>query len=221
MRNDDGKALFADRVFSVEISRAIKLALEAYRAANYRDAIKFGFFELQNARDHYRDSTIVHGTMGMCKVIMDRFVKVQLLLLTPITPHFCDHIWQNVLGMSGSILNEKYPQIVEIDETILAANKYLHDVAHSIRSSLQAELNPRKKKTLEPSGPIIPPNAVEIYVATLKPRTFHQMTRLWPPLNRPCQMQGRRAIGGKGSCSFRTPSTLIYSHLVPSHLEIE
>lgn len=164
LRQDAGDKLFHDRVFAAEMDRAIKMAYDAYEATNYRDALKYGFFELQNARDHYRDATATSGTVGMNANLIKRFMEVQTLLLAPITPHFCEHVWGDVMKKPGSIVQARFPEIVPIQEDLLAAAHYVRQVAHNLRTVLQAERRPKKGAAREGL------NAAEVFVAKCYPK---------------------------------------------------
>lgn len=155
---------FHDRVFQSEINRAIELTRAAYEATHYRDALKYGFFELQNARDRYRDVTSNTGSVGMNWPLICRFMEIQALLLTPITPHFCEFVWSKVLGKNTSIQQELFPEAGPIEHSLLESAAYLQNVAHSLRTSLQSERKPKKGAARENL------NAVEIYVAVAFPK---------------------------------------------------
>lgn len=44
------------------------------------------------------------------------YIRRQALLLSPICPHVAEHIWTKMLKKKGSILNEKWPAVGEINE---------------------------------------------------------------------------------------------------------
>jgi leucyl-tRNA synthetase len=56
----------------------------------------YGFYELQNARDAYREATALTGE-GMHKDLVLMFIEVQALVLQPITTHWSEYIWRDVL----------------------------------------------------------------------------------------------------------------------------
>ena len=184
LREETNEAIFADRVFLTQMNRAVGLAQAAYQNGAYRDAVKYGFFELQNARDQYRDATSLHGNVGMSKALLKRFAHVQALLLLPICPHFAEHVWQNVLGNNSSILYETFPQAGPIDAVLLEEAKYLQDLTHTIRTNLAAERNPRKKKSAT-TNTTADLNAAEIYVASGYPKweedAIEILRRLYDP----------------------------------------
>lgn len=60
-------------------------------------------------RSHMRlPAPVLHrfscGPEGMHRGLVERYVEVSTLLLVPITPHTCDHVWTNVLKRGGSVL---------------------------------------------------------------------------------------------------------------------
>lgn len=70
------------------------------------------FFELQTARDKYRE---LCGAAGMHVDLVFEYIRRQALLLSPICPHVAEHIW-TLLGNETSILNAKWPTVGEINE---------------------------------------------------------------------------------------------------------
>lgn len=71
----------------------IKEAEKHYENMMFKEALKVGFFELQAARDKYRELSLD----GMCRNIVFRFIEVQALLLSPICPHVSEYVW-SLLG---------------------------------------------------------------------------------------------------------------------------
>ncbi len=65
---------YQDRVFDTEMNQLIIMADEAYENMMYRDALKSGFYDLQAARDRYRDITAAGD--GMNWILVKRFIEV-------------------------------------------------------------------------------------------------------------------------------------------------
>lgn len=61
--------------------------------------MRTGFFELQAARDRYRELCGNPELGGECmhKDLILHFIKVQTILLAPICPHVAEHVYQ-ILG---------------------------------------------------------------------------------------------------------------------------
>ena len=89
------KETYSDKVFESEINRAIQVTKQHYDNMMFKEALKSGFFELQSARDRYRE---VSASESLHSGLIMRFIQVQLILLSPICPHICEHIWTTVLG---------------------------------------------------------------------------------------------------------------------------
>lgn len=166
LRSEESELIWADCVFNAEIDRAISVCEDAYEKTHFREAIKAAFFELSNARDRYRDVTSLHGRSGMHLGVLKRFVRVQVLLLSPVASHMTDYIWREVIGEPESIMHAKWPEMIEksVNEALLASSAYLHNVAHDLRATLTAESS---KKT---AGAVENPNAAELYVAVGYPK---------------------------------------------------
>lgn len=104
--SDSEPVNYFDRVFEAEMNRAIALTDKAYEKMLYKDVLKHGFFQLQNARDNYRE--LCSGEEKMSLTLLKRFIEVQSLLLAPICPHVCDYVYQ-LLYPGQSIMDAKWP----------------------------------------------------------------------------------------------------------------
>ncbi|TPX33461.1 leucine---tRNA ligase [Synchytrium microbalum] len=144
---DTPEMTLLDIAFQSEMDLQIAETAKAYDAMLYREAVKEGFYQLQTARDSYRDATSPGRGIdnhGMHKQLVLRFVEVQALLLAPITPHWSEHVWQNLLKkrelrnwvpQPSSILHALWPETKPIDTVALASVSYLRDIAHNVRAS--------------------------------------------------------------------------------------
>jgi leucyl-tRNA synthetase len=133
---------FADSVFVNEINIAVKETEKSYDAFMFRDALKSGFYDLQLARDEYRLSC---KTGGMNRDLLWRFMDVQTRLITPICPHYAEHVWQNLLKMDGFAIKAGWPVAGTADATLRSANKYLQDSIVLMRKLLQTRESGSKK----------------------------------------------------------------------------
>jgi len=153
---------FSDKVFLSEINQCVKNSDDAYSKMLYREALKTGFFELQAARDRYRELSLD----GMHKDLIVKYIETQAILLAPICPHICEHIWQ-LLGHTETIMNAKWPEIGEIDHKLLSSNKYLMSCSRDFRLRLQNVINAQNKgkKKQASAEPAKPPSRGIVYVA--------------------------------------------------------
>eukprot|EP00761_Pharyngomonas_kirbyi_P012040 gb/GECH01012067.1/.p1 GENE.gb/GECH01012067.1/~~gb/GECH01012067.1/.p1 ORF type:complete len:1036 (+),score=292.95 gb/GECH01012067.1/:1-3108(+) len=129
----EGDLEFSDRVFMSRINRCIEETDANYAAMLFREALKTGYFDMQQALSHYRTET---EKRGMRKDLVERFAKVQALLLCPITPHVSEHMW-NLLGQEGSIMQASWPESGEIDEVLMQQHDFLRSTTHEFNSKLQ------------------------------------------------------------------------------------
>ena len=156
---------FHDTVFSNEINLKLKSAHEAYDKMLFKEALKTGFFELQTARDKYRE---LCGEEGMCKDLIIQYIEWQSIILSPICPHVCEHIW-GLLGKEGSILNVPWPQASEVNMTVIHQSEYLMESVRDFRLKLKAHLTPGKAKKGAAPASLEPPTHATIYVAKSYP----------------------------------------------------
>jgi leucyl-tRNA synthetase len=103
-----------DRIFENKIRKCVNAATAAYEAANYNKAVVAGFFEMQLARDEYR--TLLSDRPYHKDLIL-LFIRCQTLLLAPITPHLCEHLW-HIMGNSGSVTSATWPVLPPMDLTL-------------------------------------------------------------------------------------------------------
>ena len=104
-----GPKSFNDLVFESEMNKLILYADKNYKMMLYREALKSAFYDLQNARDWYRDVTSGNHVNreeneGMHVDMVLRFIEVQALLVAPICPHWSEHIWGVCLKKVGFCL---------------------------------------------------------------------------------------------------------------------
>jgi leucyl-tRNA synthetase len=143
---------YADRVFENEMNIAIIETEKSYNAFMFRAALTSGFYDLQSARDEYRLSC---GAAGMNRDLLWRFMDVQTRIITPICPHYAEHVWQKIMKKEGFAIKAGWPVADTPDPTLRIANKYLQDSIVSFRKLLQKqEFGSKKpKKGAAPAPP--------------------------------------------------------------------
>ncbi|CAF1020660.1 unnamed protein product [Adineta steineri] len=164
----DKNYTYYDQVFESRMNRAIKLTEENYEKMLFKDVIKTGFFELQIARDNYRDSCAESEKMNFH--LLKKYIEVQTILLSPICPHICDYVYQ-FLYPGTTIMNAKWPIAGEVDESLIDSYNYLTDTAHDFRlrykSYTTQQTNPKSKEIKAQSH--LTPTHGTIYVAKSYP----------------------------------------------------
>jgi len=140
------------------------------QSTNYKDALKFGFYDFQSIRDWYREVT---ADVGMHADLVLYWIRSAALLVTPIAPHFTEHIWSAILLEPKSIQLALWPTPSKsVDPTIIEAGQYMRGTVKTIRdaeASLLKAMAKAKSKKNAPSETMFDPKkpkAVRVYVAT-------------------------------------------------------
>eukprot|EP01133_Synstelium_polycarpum_P002920 gene2920-3357_t len=130
-----------DIIFSSEINRAIIKCDESYAATQFREGLHTCFFDLLNARDHYK---LVCDTIeNMSEELIFRFIEVQAILMFPITPHYSQKVF-TMLG-KGSILSARWPAAGPIDHLALRTNDYLKNAVYEARAKIGVFIKNKNK----------------------------------------------------------------------------
>ncbi|KAF7320806.1 hypothetical protein HMN09_00167000 [Mycena chlorophos] len=169
-----GAKEYHDNVFEHEINDLINITKSHYEATNYKDALKYGFYELQTARDWYREVT---SDVGMHGDLVLYWIRSAALIIAPIAPHFSEHIYTTVLQSPTSIQHALWPSTPPVDATIVESGVYMRGTTKQMRDAEAALVkfaNKSKGKKTEAQGrPAYDPKqpkAVRIYVATTFPQ---------------------------------------------------
>jgi len=104
----------------------------------YKAALKSGFYDFTSARDFYREATKSAG-VGMHHDLVKRYIGLQALMLTPITPHWAEHMWLDVLKHTTSVQHEKFPVVPACVPALTAAREYVRVTASNITSAEGAQ----------------------------------------------------------------------------------
>ncbi|KAK4472683.1 hypothetical protein MN116_003913 [Schistosoma mekongi] len=163
--------MHADFIFENEMNHTIESADKAYAAHEYKEVLKIVFYELQAHRDRYRE--VCQGSIHT--ELIRRYMKIQLLLLSPICSHICEHIWLNLLNNKTSIFCEKWPELTcPVDRILLLQGRYIDDTAHAFRLQLKQYQSSKIFKSSKSSGSncvtqFIPPSNAVVWVAKAYP----------------------------------------------------
>jgi len=162
----EGDESFHDVVFKSEMNQLITQTEENYEKLLFKEALRTGFFNMQSARDKYRE---LCGESLMSRDLVLLFIKRQALLLSPICPHVCEHVWK-MIGQTESILRAQWPAAGTVDTVVIQQSDYLMEATRDFRLKLKAALQPPKAKkggsvSVAPS----PPSHATAYIAKSYP----------------------------------------------------
>lgn len=108
-------------------------AIKDFELTYYKAALGSGWYSFTLARDSYRVSTAATG--GMHADLVRKYIELQALLLSVVTPHWSEYIWLEVLKKPSTIQNATYPQLPAPNPSITAAMEYSRMVSSSIGST--------------------------------------------------------------------------------------
>lgn len=135
---------FFDKVFENAMNIAVHRSAAAFDKMLFRDALKYGCFDLMSARDTYRFSC---KHVPMNRSLVERYLEVSTLLLVPFAPHTMDHIWVNLLKKASSALTAGWPAASEPSYGLQQAASFIDDfVISQRRNKTKLSAPPKNKK---------------------------------------------------------------------------
>jgi len=138
-----GDYTFLDNIFNNELSKTVLNAYAAYKGMMYSDALRAAYYDIENLRSQY--SILTNGDVHAD--VIGRILDVQTVVLSPIAPHFCEHIWRNVLGRDSLVVEQAWPHPeTEPDPVLLRQYETLQATLRTFRLKLDALKSPKKKK---------------------------------------------------------------------------
>lgn len=141
-----------DKMFANTLNRIIVDTKKFYQSMQFRLALNCAFHELTSEYSQYKQVTDgdVHHDLTR------RYYEVMALLLMPLAPHFCEHLWQNLLNMEGNVVTQPFP-------TPDAPANFALTISHSIIKDLLKEIRAQHIKLAKKRSNI---DKVVIYVST-------------------------------------------------------
>ncbi|KAG8908800.1 cytosolic leucyl tRNA synthetase [Tulasnella sp. 403] len=163
---DSPKDSYHDCVFENEINELINITKTNYEATLYKEALRTGFYELQSSRDWYHEVT---SDIGMHAGLITYWIRTTALLVSPIAPHFAEHLWTELLKEPQSIQLARWPTpSTPVERSVLDAAKYMRSTLESIRDA-EASMVKWGRKEIKTKGIVsnLPKRkAVRIFVAS-------------------------------------------------------
>lgn len=84
------------------MSTKIQQTDENFNKMLFKEALKTGFFELQAARDKYRE---LCSDEGMHAELVTGYIETQAKLMSPICPHVAEYVWELLGNVSISVIS--------------------------------------------------------------------------------------------------------------------
>jgi leucyl-tRNA synthetase len=128
-----GEMMFMDKAFDNEMDYSIEATCLEYSKMCYRDGLHRCWFDLMIVRDMYRDWTIKCG-IPMHEDIITRFMDAIVVMMAPITPHWCENCW-GILKKQGSVCNTSWPIYTTYDRDLRKQYIFFSDFMKNIRQA--------------------------------------------------------------------------------------
>ena len=162
-----GDKNFFDLAFDNEINIAIEKAKNAYETLQFRDVLVHAFFDLYSKEEYRIFAGSYHQDLYF------RYLSVQLLLLSPIAPHFCEKHWelyQEAKGLEKTlIVSEAYPVgSASINLLLIRQLAYIRSILKTARLALEKSSKKQKKN----------PKKAVVYISSEFPADLQQILHL-------------------------------------------
>jgi len=135
---------FQDILFDNEMNALVNEARKQYEETSYKLALKAAHYDFLNARDTYRESCTAAG-IPLHKDLVNKYIRLQALILTPIAPHWAEYVWLEILGEKKSIQWAAWPTVPAADPALTAAREYVRSTSSNINSAEAAQLKKMAK----------------------------------------------------------------------------
>lgn len=133
-------------MFEAVLHEQMRKTKQAYDGVNFKEAVCNGVFELMAAKDTYKD---ICGRKGMNYDLVMKYIRFQIIAMTPITPHVMEYLWQKVLRRESSVCDALWPVIhSQTDQEISQIQqwKFVQTVARDMRLKYKSQLAAIEKK---------------------------------------------------------------------------
>lgn len=107
-------------------------------------ALKSALYDFTSSRDFYREATTAAG-LPMHQSLVLRYIELQALIISPVAPHWADHIYQEVLQKSSTIQTALWPEVPAPNPSLTATREYVRATSSAITSA-EAAQQKRKDK---------------------------------------------------------------------------
>lgn len=135
----EGDLLFMDRAFENELHALANETTHHYSQMRWRDGTIAGAFNLQLARDAYRDWCF-RSQVPMRADLARKYVELAALMIAPICPHYAEHVWTRILCKAtmgskgpGSLRSKVWPDAFAVDKALSRAFKFLNKSTRALR----------------------------------------------------------------------------------------
>lgn len=120
-----------DRMFNNTMNTLIERTKSYYENMQFRLVLNSAYHELTSEYSLYKQyvSNDVHAEM------VHRYYEVLSLLLTPLAPHFAEHMWQKILKKEGNAVSQSFPvPDAPVNFSLTVSHRIIKDTTKEIRA---------------------------------------------------------------------------------------
>jgi leucyl-tRNA synthetase len=147
LRAADSEMVFMDSCFLNEINYICEATKIKFEAIMFREGMTLCWYELMIARDLYRDWAVRVGT-PMHETVVSTFMNALVIMMAPITPHWSEHIWSNVLNnthIAATVCDASWP-VAPHDPLLRKQYFFFRDTLKTARMTLIKLTTGKKSK---------------------------------------------------------------------------
>ena len=147
LRPADSELLFMDSCFLNEVNYICDATRSKFEGMMFRDGLTLCWYELMIARDMYRDWA-VRVSVPMHENVIRTFINALVIMMAPITPHWCEHVWCNVLkntNISTTVCDAPWP-VGPHDPLLRKQYYFFRDTLKNARAALIKASSSKKGK---------------------------------------------------------------------------
>ncbi|CCW66784.1 unnamed protein product [Phytomonas sp. Hart1] len=133
-----------DKIFNNTMNTITTATEGYYESMQFRMVLNTAFHELMNEFSQYRlncGDDLIHSSL------VRRYYELLTLMMMPLAPHFCEHMWRNVLKKEGTVIDQRFPSPdAPLDYSLIVKNRVMMNVVKDIRSQVVKSEKQKKKQ---------------------------------------------------------------------------
>ncbi|KAI9150438.1 Leucine--tRNA ligase, cytoplasmic [Paramyrothecium foliicola] len=134
--HDNRHVAIWDVIFMDELDRIMRAAFLCYKRHDFNKALQHALDDTVAALDRWRTMTR-DAKDKLHRMVFAGYVRMQVLVLGPICPHWCEGIWKGVLKEGDTIHTASFPKPVSSFSKHAAAAKLLNGTIAGIRQEIE------------------------------------------------------------------------------------
>eukprot|EP00915_Cephaloidophora_sp_WS-2016_P003446 GHVH01004616.1.p1 GENE.GHVH01004616.1~~GHVH01004616.1.p1 ORF type:complete len:1085 (+),score=195.82 GHVH01004616.1:74-3328(+) len=124
-----------DKMFEAQISKNAEEGYYFFNCMKYREAMRSVYFEMLNSEGRYLVNVQAMGVKPHAK-LLHQWMETITVILSPVAPHTCEHIYRNILKNSESVSTAKWP-IIEVNASEVRKADIFSSICEDLRKERQ------------------------------------------------------------------------------------